>query len=78
VATDVPDWVGCADGRMLCDDRAGKLRFWVQGYSEARRELNKLNQLFGSGKISKAKQETKSGRTKYGKQYLQFQEMKSV
>jgi len=40
---------------MLCDDRPDKLRFWVQGQGEARRELNKLNQLFGSGKIGKAK-----------------------
>jgi hypothetical protein len=30
------------------------------------RKLNKLNQLFASGKISKSKQATKSSRTKYG------------
>jgi hypothetical protein len=63
---------------MLCDDRPGKLQFWVQGQSEARRELNKLNQLFGSGKISKAKRATKSDNTKPGKQYLHFQEIKSL
>ena len=36
-------------------DSLGIFRFQVQGQTEARRELNKLNQLFGSGKISKAK-----------------------
>jgi len=36
----------------------------VQGQGEARRELHKPNQLFGSGKISEAKQETKSDNTK--------------
>ena len=69
------DKLGCADVLMLYDDWPGKLRFWVQGQGEARRELNKLNQLFGSGKISKAKQETKSDNTKPGKQYLHFQEI---
>ena len=63
---------------MLCDDRHGKLRFWVQGQGEARKELNKFNQLFGSGEISKAKRETKSDNTKPGKQYLHFQEIKSL
>jgi hypothetical protein len=63
---------------MLCDDKPGKLRFWVQGQGAARRELNKLNQLFGSGKISKTKRETKSDSTKQGKQYLHFQEIKSL
>jgi hypothetical protein len=63
---------------MLCDDKPGKLTFWVQGQGAARRELNKLNQLFGSGKISKAKRETKSDSTKPGKQYLHFQEIKSL
>jgi len=50
----------------------------VQGQGEARRELHKLNQLFGSGKISEAKQETKSDNTKPVKQYLHFQEIKSL
>ena len=72
------DKLGCADVWMLCDDRPGKLRFWVQGQGEARKELNKLNQLLGSGKISKAKWETKSDSTKPGKQYLHFQEIKSL
>lgn len=70
------DWLGCADRWIVCDERADKLRFWVQGQSEARTELNKLNQLFGSSNTSKAKQETKSGRMKHGKQYLHFQEIK--
>lgn len=69
-ATDMSDWLGGAEGRRLCDDMADKLMFWVQGESQAgRRELNKLNQLFGSGKISKSKQAAKPGRTQYGKQY---------
>ena len=63
---------------MLCDDTSGKFWFWVQGQGEARRELNKINQLFGSGKISKAKQETKSDNTKPVKQYMHFQEIKSL
>ena len=50
----------------------------MQGQGEARRELHKLNQLFGSGKISEAKQETKSDNTKPVKQYLHFQEIKSL
>jgi hypothetical protein len=72
------DKLGCADVWMLFDDRPGKLSFWEQGEGEARRELNKLNQLFDSGKISKAKQEAKSDNTKPGKQYLHFQEIKSL
>ena len=40
--------------------------------------LNKLNQLFGSGKISKAKRETKSDNTKPGEQHLHCQEIKSL
>jgi hypothetical protein len=63
---------------MACDDWSDNLSFWVQGRSEASRELNKLNQLFGSGKISIAKRETKPHSTKPGKQYLHFQGMKSL
>lgn len=75
-ATDISDWLGGAEGRRLCDDMADKLMFWVRGESQAgRRELNKLNQLFGTGKTSKSKQATKPGRTKYGKQYSYFQEI---
>jgi hypothetical protein len=75
-ATDMSDWLGGAAGKGICDDMADKLMFWVQGESQAgRRELNKLNQLFGSGKVSKSKQATKPGTTKYGEQYSYFQEM---
>jgi hypothetical protein len=63
---------------MIRADRSDILRFRVQGKSDARRELNKLIQLFGSGKISKAKRETKSHSKKPGKQYLHFQEVKSL
>jgi hypothetical protein len=49
--------------RRLYDGRVDKLIFWVHGECQAgRKELNKLNQLFGSSKISKSKQATKPGR----------------
>ena len=70
VRTGCIDKLGCADVWMLDDDGLGKSRFWVQGQGEARREWNKLNQLFGSGKLSESKQETKSDNTKPVKQYV--------